>query len=41
MNGKPWHDSDENKVYFRSEDLLYSLSQEDLDIHPKIKFGLG
>ena len=25
MNGKPWHDSDENKVYFRSEDLFIFL----------------
>jgi len=25
MNGKPWHDSDEAKVYFRSEDLFIYL----------------
>ena len=25
MNGKPWHDSDEGKVYFRSEDLFIYL----------------
>jgi hypothetical protein len=25
MNGKPWHDSDEQKVYFRSEDLFIYL----------------
>ena len=25
MNAKPWHDSDEGKVYFRSEDLLIYL----------------
>ena len=25
MNGKPWHDPDEDKVYFRSEDLFIYL----------------
>ena len=32
MNGKPWHDSDEGKVYFRSEDLFIYLEARGLDI---------
>ena len=27
MNGKPWHDIDDGKVYFRSEDLFIYVSQ--------------
>ena len=41
MDGKPWHDLMRTKFILDLRIFLYSLSQEDLDIHPSIKFGLG
>lgn len=33
MNAKPWHDKDENKVYFRSEDLFIYLEARRYRFH--------